>query len=82
MAKNANTFNFDRVFGGDRGAKLLVNDDGRDVVRGGQGRDVYYIDPKDRTINREVTRDDQGAEGTITVAADVGTAATRLEIQG
>src|SRR3712207_9468548 len=35
---DANTFNFDRdrVFGGDQGDKLLVNDgDGRDVAKGG-----------------------------------------------
>lgn len=74
---DANTFNFDkdRVFGGDRGDKLLVNDgDGRDVVKGGMGRDVCFIDPGDRAVNCEVTRDDAGPEGTG-VAADVGTAA-------
>ena len=64
---DANTFNFDRdrVFGGDMGDKLLVNDgDGRDVVRGGDGRDVCLIDPGDRAVNCEVERDDQGGEGT------------------
>ena len=70
---DANTFNFDRdrVFGGDRGDKLLVNDgDSRDVVKGGQGRDVCLIDPGDRAVNCEVTRDDQGGEGTR-IAGDV-----------
>lgn len=70
---DANTFNFDkdRVFGGDRGDKLLVNDgDPRDLVKGGAGRDVCLIDPGDRAVNCEITRDDQGGEGTM--AADVG----------
>lgn len=74
---DANTFNFDRdrVFGGDRGDKLLVNDgDGRDVVKGGMGRDVCFIDPGDRAVNCEVTRDDQGGEGT-SVAGDISKAA-------
>lgn len=56
---DANTFNFDedRLFGGDRGDKLLVNDgDDRDVVRGGSGRDVCYVDPGDRAVNCEVVR--------------------------
>ncbi len=69
---DANTFNFDRdrVFGGARGDKLLVNDgDSRDVVKGGAGRDVCFIDPGDRAVNCEVTRDDQGGEGT-SVAGD------------
>lgn len=73
---DANTFNFDkdRVFGGDRGDKLLVNDgDGRDLVKGGAGRDVCFIDPGDRAVNCEVTRDDQGPEGT-SVPQDVGAA--------
>ncbi|MDQ4127685.1 MAG: hypothetical protein M3151_07040 [Actinomycetota bacterium] len=71
---DANTFNFDedRVFGGDRGDKLLVNDgDSRDLVKGGAGRDVCFIDPGDRAVNCEVTRDDQGSEGT-SVMGDVG----------
>ena len=70
---DANTFNFDRdrVFGGDRGDKLLVNDgDGRDVVKGGQGRDVCLIDPGDRTVNCEVVRDNKGGEGTR-IAGDI-----------
>lgn len=56
---DANTFNFDRdrLFGGDRGDKLLANDgDGRDVVKGGAGRDVCYVDPGDRRVNCEVVR--------------------------
>jgi hypothetical protein len=56
---DANTFNFDRdrLFGGDRGDKLLVNDgDGRDVVKGGAGRDICYVDPGDRRVNCEVVR--------------------------
>ena len=71
---DANTFNFDRdrVFGGDRGDKLLVNDgDSRDVVKGGAGRDVCLIDPGDRAVNCEEVRDNKGGEGTI--AGDVGT---------
>lgn len=71
---DANTFNFDRdrVFGGDRGDKLLVNDgDGRDVVKGGAGRDVCLIDPGDRAVNCEVVRDNKGGEGTR-VDGDVG----------
>ena len=74
---DANTFNFDRdrVFGGDQGDKLLVNDgDGRDVVKGGMGRDVCFIDPGDRAVNCEVTRDDQGGEGTR-VAGDINKSA-------
>jgi hypothetical protein len=62
---DANTFNFDRdrVFGGDQGDKLLTNDgDGRDVVKGGPGRDVCLVDRGDRTVNCEVRRDAQGPE--------------------
>ncbi|CAA9500572.1 MAG: hypothetical protein AVDCRST_MAG12-2633, partial [uncultured Rubrobacteraceae bacterium] len=55
--------------------KLLVNDgDGRDVVKGGMGRDVCFIDPGDRAVNCEVTRDDQGGEGTR-VAGDINKSA-------
>ena len=74
---DANTFNFDkdRVFGGDRGDKLLVNDgDGRDVVKGGMGRDVCFVDEGDRAVNCEVTRDDAGPEGTG-VTGDISPAA-------
>jgi hypothetical protein len=64
---DANNFNFDRdrLYGGDQGDKILANDgDGRDVVKGGAGRDVCLVDPGDRAVNCEVTRDDQGGEGT------------------
>lgn len=74
---DANTFNFDkdRVIGGDRGDKLLVNDgDSRDLVKGGMGRDVCFIDPGDRAVNCEVTRDDAGPEGT-SVTGDISQAA-------
>ena len=56
---DANNFNFDRdvLYGGDQGDKLLTNDgDGRDVARGGKGRDICYVDPGDRTANCEVVR--------------------------
>jgi Ca2+-binding RTX toxin-like protein len=58
---DANNFNRDRdrLYGGDRGDKLLANDgDGRDVVKGGAGRDVCYVDPGDRTVNCNVVRDE------------------------
>src|SRR5918995_1465185 len=58
---DANNFNKDRdrLFGGDVGDKLLANDgDGRDVVKGGAGRDVCYVDPGDRTVNCNVVRDE------------------------
>jgi Ca2+-binding RTX toxin-like protein len=45
----------DRLFGGGQGDKLLANDrDGRDVLRGGAGRDRCYGDPGDRFVNCEV----------------------------
>jgi hypothetical protein len=44
------------------------------VVKGGMGCDVCYIDQGDRAVNCEVTRDDQGAEGTG-VAEDISQAA-------
>jgi hypothetical protein len=45
----------DRLFGGDNADKLLANDhDGRDVLRGGAGRDRCYGDPGDRFVNCEV----------------------------
>ena len=45
----------DRLFGGDNGDKLLANDnDGRDVLRGGRGRDRCFGDPGDRFVNCEV----------------------------
>ena len=52
---DANTFNFDRdrVFGGDQGDKLLVNDG-----------DVCLIDEGDRAVNCEEVRDNVGAEST------------------
>jgi hypothetical protein len=52
----------DRLYGGDRGDKILANDgDGRDVAKGGQGRDICYVDPGDRTVNcNRVVRDDPG----------------------
>lgn len=72
---DANTFNFDddRLLGGARGDKLLVNDgDDRDVVRGGDGRDVCYIDPGDRAVNCEVLRvSDTDTVGRSSVAGDL-----------
>jgi len=45
----------DRLYGGGQGDKLLANDrDGRDVLRGGQGRDRCFGDPGDRFVNCEV----------------------------
>ena len=41
------------------------------MVKGSAGRDVCLIDPGDRAVNCEVTRDDQGSEGT-SVMGDVG----------
>ncbi len=58
---DANNFNFDRdrLYGGDRGDKILANDgDGRDVAKGGAGRDICYVDPGDRTVGCNVVRDD------------------------
>jgi Ca2+-binding RTX toxin-like protein len=47
----------DRLYGGAQGDKLLANDnDGRDVLRGGAGRDRCYGDPGDRFVNCEVER--------------------------
>ena len=47
----------DRLYGGDQGDKLLANDqDGRDVLRGGMGRDRCYGDSGDRFVNCEVVR--------------------------
>ena len=57
---DANNFNKDRdrLYGGDRGDKILANDgDGRDVAKGGQGRDICYVDPGDRTVGCNVVRD-------------------------
>ena len=54
---DANNFSRDRdrLFGGDQGDKLLANDrDGRDVLRGGAGRDRCFGDPGDRFVNCEV----------------------------
>lgn len=77
---DANTFNFDddRLLGGARGDKLLVNDgDGRDVVRGGDGRDVCYVDPGDRRVNCEVVRrsDTDTIAGGSSVAEDLDASA-------
>ncbi len=45
----------DRLYGGAGPDKLLANDrDGRDVLRGGKGRDRCYGDPGDRFVNCEV----------------------------
>src|SRR5215210_930861 len=45
----------DKLHGGDQGDKLLANDrDGRDVLKGGAGRDRCYGDPGDRFVNCEV----------------------------
>ena len=57
---DANNFNFDRdrLYGGARGDKILANDgDGRDVAKGGKGRDICYVDPGDRTVGCNVVRD-------------------------
>jgi RTX calcium-binding nonapeptide repeat (4 copies) len=44
----------DRLFGGGGPDKLLANDkDGRDVLRGGQGRDRCFGDQGDRFVNCE-----------------------------
>jgi len=54
---DANNFSHerDRLYGGDQGDKLLANDrDGRDVLRGGMGRDRCFGDPGDRFVNCEV----------------------------
>jgi RTX calcium-binding nonapeptide repeat (4 copies) len=54
---DANNFSRDRdrLFGGDQGDKLLANDrDGRDVLRGGMGRDRCFGDRGDRFVNCEV----------------------------
>jgi hypothetical protein len=51
---DANNFSHerDRLYGGDNGDKLLANDrDGRDVLRGGKGRDRCFGDPGDRFVN-------------------------------
>jgi hypothetical protein len=51
---DANNFSRDRdrLYGGDNGDKLLANDrDGRDVLRGGKGRDRCYGDRGDRFVN-------------------------------
>jgi hypothetical protein len=69
---DANTFNFDHdvLRGGGGGDKLLSNDgDGRDLVKGGQGRDVCYIDRGDRTVNCNVVRV-RSAQDDTTLAAD------------
>jgi hypothetical protein len=54
---SANDFNFDRdrLFGDGGRDKLLTNDgDGRDVAKGGKGRDRCFVDPGDRVVNCEV----------------------------
>jgi len=54
---DANNFSRDRdrLYGGGQGDKLLANDrDGRDVLRGGMGRDRCFGDPGDRFVNCEV----------------------------
>ena len=54
---DANNFSRDRdrLYGGDQGDKLLANDrDGRDVLRGGMGRDRCFGDRGDRFVNCEV----------------------------
>jgi hypothetical protein len=51
---DANNFSHerDRLYGGDQPDKLLANDgDGRDVLRGGRGRDRCFGDPGDRFVN-------------------------------
>ena len=45
----------DRLYGGAQGDKLLANDhDGRDVLKGGRGRDRCYGDPGDRFVSCNV----------------------------
>jgi hypothetical protein len=45
----------DRLYGGDQGDKLLANDhDGRDVLKGGRGRDRCYGDRGDRFLSCNV----------------------------
>jgi hypothetical protein len=54
---DANNFSHerDRLYGGAQGDKLLANDrDGRDVLRGGAGRDRCFGDRGDRLVNCEV----------------------------
>ena len=53
---DANNFSRDRdrLYGGDKGDKLLANDrDGRDVLRGGRGHDRCFGDTGDRFVNCE-----------------------------
>ena len=72
---DANNFNFDRdrLYGGNRGDKILANDgDGRDVAKGGQGRDVCYVDKGDRTVNCNVVR--------VRAAGDDSTAAEDVAV--
>jgi Ca2+-binding RTX toxin-like protein len=60
---DANNFNFDRdrLSGGGSADKILANDgDGRDVAKGGAGRDICYVDPGDRTVNCNIVRRDDG----------------------
>jgi hypothetical protein len=76
---DANNFNFDHdvLRGGDNGDKLLSNDgDGRDVIRGGKGRDVCYIDRGDRTRNCNVVRV-RSAGKDATVAEDAAVLANQ-----
>ena len=59
-----NNFSHDRDVGrGDGGRdKILANDrDGRDVLKGGKGRDRCYGDPGDRFVSCEVKRTRVGA---------------------
>lgn len=56
---DANTFrrDEDRLFGGSGSDRLLTNDDdGRDTIRGGDGRDVCFVDPGDRVTGCESVR--------------------------
>jgi hypothetical protein len=71
---DANTYNVDRdiLRGGDQGDKLLTNDtDGRDVARGGRGRDVCYVSRGDVTRSCEVVREATFTAGTSNVAEDL-----------
>ena len=76
---DANNFNFDKdvLRGGARGDKLLTNDgDGRDVAKGGAGRDVCYVDRGDRTVNCNVVRV-RSAGNDATVAEDAAVLAAQ-----
>ena len=70
---DANTFNADRdvLRGGDERDKLLTNDtDGRDVAKGGRGRDICYVSKGDATRSCEQVRRATFTSGTSAVGQD------------